>query len=62
MERLPIEPAEVELRRNRDFIASLGMIAEGAPVFERYEEDEAAMKKGRERSDFGDEELPRDYQ
>lgn len=62
MEHLPIEPAEVELRHNRDFIASLGMIGEGAPIYECYEEDEPAKKKGRERNDFGEEELPRDYQ
>ena len=62
MERLPIEPAEVELRNNRDFIASLGMIGEGAPIYELFEEDEPAVKKGQEQSDFDEEELPRDYQ
>lgn len=62
MERLPIEPTEVELRNNRDYIASLGMIGEGAPIYERFEEDEPAENNRRERSDFGEEELPRDYQ
>jgi hypothetical protein len=62
MEHLPIDPAEVELRHNRDFIDSMRMVGEGAPVYEHYEEDEPAKKKERERSDFGEEELPRDYQ
>ena len=62
MERLPIEPAEVELRHNCDFIASLGMIGEGGPIYECYEEDEPAKKNRRERGDFGEEELPCDYQ
>ncbi|WP_318616187.1 hypothetical protein [Sporosarcina sp. YIM B06819] len=62
MERLPIDPVEVELRHNRDFIDSMRMIAEGAPIYERFEEDEPVEKKWRERGDFGAEELPRDYQ
>ena len=62
LERFPLDPAEIELRHNRDFIASMRMIGEGAPIYESYEEDESVKKKGRERSDFGEEELPRDYQ
>ncbi|MEK5036583.1 hypothetical protein [Sporosarcina sp. FSL K6-3457] len=62
MERLPIDPAEVELRQNRDFIASMKMIGEGAPIYERYEEDEPVMKKRQERDGFDVEDLPRDYQ
>ena len=60
MERLPIEPAEVELRNNRDFIASLGMIGEGGPIYGCYEEDEPVKKNRRERGDFNEVELPRD--
>ncbi len=62
MERFPIDPAEVELRRNLDSIASLNMIGEGAPIFERYEEDESAMKKPQEQDGVDEENLPRDYQ
>lgn len=62
MEHIPIDPAEMALRQNRDFIASMRMIAEGAPVYECFEEDEPVMKKRQELSDFSEEELPRDYQ
>ncbi|MFJ7935220.1 hypothetical protein [Sporosarcina sp. NPDC096371] len=62
MERLPIDPAELELRKNQDFIASQKMIGEGGPIYEQFEEDEPVIKKLRERNGFSGEELPRDYQ
>jgi hypothetical protein len=60
MERLPIESSEMELRRDKDFIAKLKMIGEGGPIYEQYE----MLEKKREESDvFEDiEKLPRDYQ
>ena len=60
MERLPIESSEMELRRNKDFIAKLKMIGEGGPIYDQYE----MLEKRREESDvFEDgEKLPRDYQ
>jgi hypothetical protein len=60
MERLPIESSEMELRRNKDFIAKLKMIGEGGPIYEQYE----ILEKKREESHvFEDvEKLPRDYQ
>lgn len=59
---MPIDPNEMELRRNKDFIDILKMIGEGSPVFERFEEDEPAIKKRQERDGFDESELPRDYQ
>ncbi len=39
-----VDPREMELRQNRDYMASLDMIGEGAPVYET-EKDETVMKK-----------------
>lgn len=60
MERLPVESSEMELRRDKDFIAKLKMIGEGGPIYEQYE----VLEKKREESDvFEDvDQLPRDYQ
>ena len=60
MERLPIESSEMELRRNKDFIAKLKMIGEGGPI---YEQSEILEKRREESHVFEDtEKLPRDYQ
>ena len=59
MEYLPIDPAEVELRQNKDFIAILKMIGEGSPVYE----DLDGIESERQPFDgYDDSELPRDYQ
>jgi hypothetical protein len=60
MERLPIEPSEMELRRNKDFIDKLNMIGEGGPI---YEQAEILEKRRDESRVFEDtEKLPPDYQ
>lgn len=56
MERLPIEPAEMELRKNSDFIAAQKMIGEGGPVYD-YELKPQLEKKG-----LSEDELPEYYQ
>jgi len=38
MERLSVESSEMELRRNKDFIAKLKMIGEGSPIYDSSEE------------------------
>ncbi|MBO0587250.1 hypothetical protein [Sporosarcina sp. E16_8] len=60
MERLPIEPSEMELRRNKDYINKLNMIGEGGPI---YDQSEMLEKRREESHVFEDEEkLPRNYQ
>lgn len=60
MERLPIEPSEMELRQNRDFIDKLNMIGEGGPI---YDHPEMLEKRREESHVFEDaEKNPRDYQ
>ena len=60
MERLPIEPSEMELRHNKDFIDKLNMIGEGGPI---YDQSEMLEKRREESHVFEDaEKLPRDYQ
>lgn len=55
MEHSQVEPEEMEKRRNKDFIASLKMVGEGAPVYDSIEEDwEEEVKEERK--------LPRAYQ
>ncbi|MCZ2259205.1 hypothetical protein [Sporosarcina sp. G11-34] len=51
MERVQIDPEEMARRIDRDFIESLKMIGEGAPVYDSVFEEEVEEK-----------ELPRDYQ
>lgn len=59
MERQFIDPIEMERRRDPDFIASLDMIDEGAPV--HYPKDDRIVKT-REVSGFDEKELPQTYQ
>lgn len=56
MERLKIEPAEMELRNNSDFIAAQRMIGEGGPVYD-YEFKSLIEKIG-----LSEDELPEYYQ
>ena len=57
MNRLPIDPEEMASRVDEDFIASLNMLGEGAPIFASYsifeEEEEVKAEK---------QELPETYQ
>lgn len=58
MNRLPIDPEEMASRVDADFIASLNMLGEGAPVFasySRFEEEEEDAKAEKQ-------ELPETYQ
>lgn len=60
-----VDPAEMKLRRDLDFIASLRMVGEGAPVFTDMTKREPAVNKPEENEKpqgFNEEELPRDYQ
>ncbi|QTD39890.1 hypothetical protein [Sporosarcina sp. Te-1] len=60
MERMPVDPAEMERRRDLDYIASLDMIGEGAPV--HYPSDEASVDRRKEAVGFDESELPPAYQ
>ena len=58
MNRLPIDPEEMASRVDEDFIASLNMLGEGAPIFASYsifEEEEEEVKAEKQ-------ELPETYQ
>ncbi|MFS0576059.1 hypothetical protein AB1K83_10505 [Sporosarcina sp. 179-K 3D1 HS] len=56
MERQFIDSTEMELRKDEDYIASLGMVGEGAP-------DHGAFKPKRaEPEGFDEEDLPAAYQ
>ena len=57
MERVFIDPYEMELRKDPDFIASLEMIDEGSPV--HYPEYQKILK---EAAGFDPKELPQAYQ
>lgn len=59
MEHLPIDPVEMELRQNKDFMAILKMIGEGSPV---YEELGGIGGIRKEFEGYDESELPRDYQ
>ncbi|MGN7386203.1 hypothetical protein [Sporosarcina sp. SAFN-015] len=59
MECVFIDPYEMELRRDPDFIASLEMIDEGSPV--HYPNNDRKPKL-REASGFDASELPQTYQ
>ncbi|HEX5564940.1 MAG TPA: hypothetical protein VFX34_08265 [Sporosarcina sp.] len=57
MERVFIDPQEMELRQDLDFIASLEMIDEGSPVhYPQY------AKNMKEAAGFYPNELPQAYQ
>lgn len=57
MERVFIDPYEMELRQDPDFIASLEMIDEGSPVhYPQY------TKNLKEAAGFNPNELPQAYQ
>ncbi|PIC63532.1 hypothetical protein CSV79_11255 [Sporosarcina sp. P13] len=45
MERQFIDPAELELRRDSDFLRSQHMVGEGAPVYDALNECEIMVKK-----------------
>ncbi|MCG7343342.1 hypothetical protein MHZ92_04315 [Sporosarcina sp. ACRSL] len=57
MERAFIDPNEMELRQDPDYMASLEMIGEGSPV--HYPE---YTKKLKEATGFDPKELPQTYQ
>ncbi|MDN4606569.1 hypothetical protein [Sporosarcina highlanderae] len=59
MEQRFIDPLEMERRRDPDYIASLDMIDEGAPV--HYPNYEWVTRK-KESSSFDEKELPQTYQ
>ena len=40
-----VDQKEMELRQNRDFIASLDMVGEGAPIYHLANEDPEDEKK-----------------
>ena len=54
MERFPIDPEEMARRHDEDYIASLKMVGEGAPIFD------ARAKEADEQ--LQDQELPETYQ
>ncbi|MBE1553161.1 hypothetical protein [Sporosarcina limicola] len=56
MERLPIDPVEMERRQNKDFIAALKMIGEGGPIYDQPE------SSSQEPLGYDEEQLPRYYQ
>lgn len=62
MERVKVDPVEMELRHDLDYIAILEMIDEGGPVFSEYEKDELKQKKRPEPKGYDEDELPFDYQ
>lgn len=39
-----VDQKEMELRRDKDFIASLNMVGEGAPIYEVENEENTAKK------------------
>lgn len=59
MERTFIDPVEMQRRQDRDFMASLDMVDEGAPVHYSVERH---MLKWREPTGFDEDELPQSYQ
>ena len=56
MNRLPVDPEEMARRHDEDYIASLKMVGEGAPIFDHLAKDEVEEVKSEER------ELPETYQ
>ncbi|MDW0116709.1 hypothetical protein QTL97_07160 [Sporosarcina thermotolerans] len=59
MEHRFIDPLEMERRRDPDYIRSLDMIDEGAPV---HYPKEGRITSRKESSGFDENELPRTYQ
>ncbi|WP_339253061.1 hypothetical protein NSQ43_03515 [Sporosarcina sp. FSL W8-0480] len=59
MEHRFIDPLEMERRRDPDYIRSLDMIDEGAPV--HYPNEDRGWRR-KESSGFDEKELPRSYQ
>lgn len=57
MDCFPIDPEEMANRTDADFIASLNMLDEGAPIFEAYMQQEKEEEKKIEKR-----ELPEAYQ
>ena len=45
MVRKHVDPAELELRRDHDFLRSENMVGEGAPVYGAFNECEIVVKK-----------------
>lgn len=60
MGQKPVDPTEMERRRDLDYIASLDMIGEGAPV--HYASDESGNKRRTEAAGYDESELPPAYQ
>ncbi|WP_438313644.1 hypothetical protein [Sporosarcina sp. FA9] len=61
MDHSQVDPEEMKMRQNKDYIASLKMVGEGAPVYDFDREEEFDKKKPIEEAD-ADIKLPRDYQ
>ncbi|MFD1929703.1 hypothetical protein ACFSFY_16815 [Sporosarcina siberiensis] len=61
MDHSQVDPKEMEMRQNKDYIASLKMVGEGAPVYDFDREEAFYEKKPNEEAD-ADIKLPRDYQ
>ena len=55
MNRLPVDPEEMARRHDEDYIASLKMVGEGAPIFD-------ALAKDAIEHVFEEQELPETYQ
>lgn len=56
MNHLPVDPEEMARRHDEDYIASLRMVGEGAPIFDSFAKDESEEVRIEER------ELPETYQ
>lgn len=61
MDHSQVDPEEMEMRRNKDYIASLKMIGEGAPIYDFDREEEFDGTPPIEDTET-DKKLPRDYQ
>ncbi|QUW20416.1 hypothetical protein JSQ81_11130 [Sporosarcina sp. Marseille-Q4063] len=55
MNRLPVDPEEMARRHDEDYIASLKMVGEGAPIFSSCAEEAKEHL-------FQDQQLPETYQ
>ena len=60
MEHMPVDPTEMERRRDLDYIASLEMVGEGAPDYEVG--DNRFAKRRNEEAGYDERELPPAYQ
>ena len=61
MEHLPINSAEMELRKNKDFMAILKMIGEGGPIYDAVDEIRAEHLR-KEQEGYDESDLPKYYQ